>query len=191
MSSGGGHTKKTVVHIISYTVPAAMVWGLLGLAVSQFRELMPAVLTGAVIYGIIFGLSEIAALPVRVPSLPWQVPSHWVRGRSDFTGEIIWGIWLGPGLVTRNPYAGMWLLPILLVLGNYSLLDTIVVGSLVGVAHGCGRALGVRDNCRQLGKKAALLDLMAAQWRWRLIDGMLLSTVVGAIVGGVLARMSM
>ncbi len=64
----------------------------------------------------IFGLCEVLRIPFRQLGLSWQVPGSWVTGRTAVTQTIIWGACLGPGLMTKNPYAGTWMLPLLLVL---------------------------------------------------------------------------
>jgi len=95
---------------------------------------------------------------------------------------LIWGTTLGPGLVTRNPYAGIWLLPLLIAL-NQSLLIAMVVGIAAGIAHGGARVLGVLSNRRSMDmdEEYAHLKILGAQFRWQYIDGLALLVAAGAL----------
>ncbi len=63
------------------------------------------------------GRKLILAVPRRrrLPGSNWAVPSRWIAGRGNLGRTLIWGLTLGPGLMTRNSYAGMLLLPVLLL----------------------------------------------------------------------------
>lgn len=114
-------------------------------------------------------------------SLAWQVPSHWIKGRPPIVQTLIWGTSLGPGLVTRNPYAGIWLLPFLIVLDRSPLM-TLVVGIAVGAAHGGARAIGVLRNRSCMSTDVdAYLKIMGAQQRWQYLDGLALLLAAGAL----------
>jgi hypothetical protein len=103
-------------------------------------------------------------------------------------GTIVWAGLLGPGLVTRNPYAGMWLLPLLIPLQS-SLRLAAIVGAAVGIAHGGTRGVGVLANRRNLTSAGiGILDLARSQLRWRLADGLAL-ILIGGLVAVRLARM--
>lgn len=94
---------------------------------------------------------------------------------------LTWGTALGPGLVTKNPYAGMWLLPFLVAL-NHSLLMTIVVSMVVGATHGGARALGVLRNQRCIVMdESAHIRILGAVSRWQYIDGLALLLGAGAL----------
>jgi len=99
-----------------------------------------------------------------------------------------WGTTLGPGLVTRNPYAGMWLLPLLLAL-NHGLLTAVVVGMAVGTVHGGARVLGVLSNRKQLDGDMEYIHLriLGAQLRWQYFDGLTLLLAAGALAAYVLS----
>lgn len=56
------------------------------------------------------------------------------------------------GLITRNPYAGMWLLPFLLAL-SHPLLTTIFLGAAIGTIHGAARAGGTHSYWRSAAGK--------------------------------------
>ena len=159
----------------AYIFPAALVWG--GLAalfwlLGHVPLLVPLL---ALAYTLWFGAHEALGLPQQVPSLAWQMPSGWINRRSPILQALTWGTMLGPGLVTRNPYAGMWLLPLLLAL-NTNLLMAILVGLAIGAAHGGARALGVLSNREQMDDDMdyAYLSILGAQLRWLYLDGLLL-----------------
>lgn len=141
--------------------------------------LIPALALG---YALWYGTREALALPRRVPGLAWQVPSGWINRRPAMIQTLTWGTALGPGLVTRNPYAGMWLLLLLLGL-NRSLLVTVVVGIVIGAAHGGARALGILSNRKQMDSdmEYAHLKILGAQLHWAYIDGLALMLAAGAL----------
>ncbi len=131
-------------------------------------------------YALAFGIAETFGLPLRAPSLAWQVPAQWVKGRSPMVQTATWGAFLGPGLVTRNPYASMWLLPLLIAL-HHNPLTAMVIGMAVGVVHGGARALGVLSNRRRMATNCSHLMIMGAQVRWKYIDGLALLLAAGAL----------
>lgn len=137
-------------------------------------------------YAFVFGIFETFGIPFRVPGLTWQVPSRWVKGRSKVVKTLIWGIVLGPGLVTNNPYAGIWLLPFLVAL-NHSLLPAVVVSTAVGFAHGIGRAAGVLSNRRYMSMNCGDLLIMGKQIRWQFMDGLVLLLAAGLLTSHVLS----
>jgi len=101
-----------------------------------------------------------------------------------------WGALLGPGLVTRNPYAGMWLVLLLIAL-NHSLFTVLVLGMAVGIAHGGARALGVLSNRRHLDTNCTHLLILGAQMYWRFIDGLALLLAAGALAAYILSLLVM
>ena len=100
-------------------------------------------------------------LPLRSFDSKWQVPSSWVKG-SVIKRSLLWGTILGPGLITRNPYAGIWLLPLLIVLARNPLV-MVLVGIGIGAAHGIARALGVLRNRKHLESSCDAMFLLGAQ----------------------------
>jgi len=101
---------------------------------------------------------------------------------------LTWGITLGPGLVTKNQYAGIWLLPLLVAL-NHSLFMTMTIGIAVGVAHGGARVLGVLSNRRYMDIEYAHLRILGAQFRWLYMDGLALLLAAGALAAYILSLM--
>ena len=180
-SSGRGYWFKIVLYLAAYVVPAAIVWGLLGLALGWFHAMALVLPLLGLGYALWFGIVETLHLPVSPPELAWQVPSSWIRGRRFVVQTLTWGTLLGPGLLTRNPYAGMWLLPLLLGL-HRSLLPAVTLGIGIGAAHGIARALGVLSNrtCMEADGDAHL-RIMAAQSRWQYVDGLFLLLAAGAL----------
>ncbi len=103
---------------------------------------------------------------------------------------VTWGALLGPGLLIRNPYAGMWLLPLLIAL-NHNLLTALVIGMIVGVAHGGARALGILSNRRQMDMNYSHLMILGAQLRWKYRDGLALLLVAGVLAAYTLALLGL
>jgi hypothetical protein len=137
------------------------------------------VLVVAIAYAARYGLAEALRLRVAPPGLSWQVPSAWVRGRSPAVQLAVWGALLGPGIATRNLFAGMWLVPLALALVDGT-GQGLLVGALAGFAHGAGRAWGILQNVR-MADGCATPAMVAAPYRWRLIDGLALLAAAGLL----------
>lgn len=172
-------------YAMAYIIPAVVVWSILAIVVHPLTHVPQAMLLVAWMYAFVFGLLEALALPFRPVSLAWQVPAQWLQGRSALAQTLIWGIALGPGLVTRNPYASIWLLPVLLTL-NHNFLTNVGIGVVIGIAHGGARAFGVLSTRRNLD--ACGLRILA-QWHWRVTDGLLLLFGAGSFTAAVLTML--
>jgi hypothetical protein len=115
-------------------LPAGVVWWIIGI-ISWFFSNVPVLIEIlALLYALFFGGLETLGLTFRAPSLAWQVPAHWIKGKSISIQAIIWGALLGPGLVTRNPYAGIWILPLLLALHQVVVQDSSKADLALSVA---------------------------------------------------------
>jgi len=177
---------KITLYIVVYMIPAALVWGAISIIVSRFLGVVPVLmLLLAWIYALSFGLIETLGLPLQSPSLAWQVPAHWLEKRSPAEQAILWGALLGPGLVTRNPYAGIWLLFLLPAL-NHGLLTIALVGIGIGMAHGTARALGILWNRKQVNRMCTYASIIGAQLRWKYINGIALLIGAGMFMTSVL-----
>jgi hypothetical protein len=163
---------------LAHAVPAIVVWGALGAALGALGT-SRAVKVVAVTYALVYGISETLRFPIRSPSLRWQVPSTWVRHRSSRVRVLVWGAALGPGLLTRNPYAGMWLVPLALALVG-DVRTGLACGAAAGAAHGVARAFGLRSNIRS-DRGRTDFALVADQLRWKLVDGLALLVAAGII----------
>jgi hypothetical protein len=181
LSSGRGYGLRILLYIAAYTVPAAIVWGLFAF-IFRFLAAIPLLLPLlAFAYALWFGLNELLEFSHIRLSLAWQVPSSWVKHRPAPVQTLIWGTALGPGLITRNPYAGIWLLPFLIVLGRAPAM-ALIVGLIVGAIHGAARAIGVlRNRSCMRGNVDAYLQIMARQQRWQYLDGLALLLAAGAL----------
>lgn len=81
------------------------------------------------------------------------MPARWLHRRNHVARWLVWGVALGPGFVTRNPYAGFWLLiPIGGVSGHWML------PAIIGAAHGAARAVGIMRNMRMSVDGASVGD---------------------------------
>jgi hypothetical protein len=134
----------------------------------------------AAVYGCAYGVAEVCGLRwPRAPGRRWQVPQDLLIGASGTRRLLVWGAILGPGFLTRNPYAGFGML-VLLAASAGSLPATIVVAAVIGAAHAGGRAVALlRDSATpQLEPFALLLRSL----RWRTLDGIALLAVAGAAI---------
>lgn len=178
-SGRGRFTTRTFV-ALAFVVPGALVWGVVGAVLGELGVPSGARVVAAV-YGFLYGAVETLSLPVPVPGSRWQVPSHWVRGRSPRAGVAIWGAVLGPGLWTRNPYAGMWMVPLALAASGDAAVGALA-GAAAGAAHGAARAAGVVAESNRAGASRVPERLIARQYRWRYADGALLLFAAGFFV---------
>jgi hypothetical protein len=158
-------------------VPAAAAWALLGLLL-HLLPLRTAALVLIAVYGISYGLLESTgrARP-SPPGSGWQVPSAWVRGVSPSRRMWVWGALLGPGLATRNPYAGFGML-VLATAAVGSLRDSVLVAVAIGIAHAAGRAAGLLRDVRVIGT-GDYMQLVVATMYWRVFDGYALLVIGG------------
>jgi hypothetical protein len=160
-------------------VPGAAAWALLGLVLGALPVANAAVVAAAV-YGCGYGTAEVFGL--RRPAPPgrrWQVPQDLLIGSSGARRLVVWGTILGPGFLTRNPYAGFGML-VLLTASAGSLPAAIVIAAIIGMAHGAGRAVALlRDSATVPLEPFALL---LRSLRWRALDGIALLVVAGAAI---------
>lgn len=171
---------------MAYIIPAVLAWGVLALVLYPLNALVSIGIFGGWLYAVTFGLMETLAIPFRTLGSSWQVPARWLQGRSPFVQMLVWGSTLGPGFMTRNPYAGIWLLPLLLIL-HANIWLNIEVGIVIGMIHGGSRAVGILVARRRLNTCGSSMLLHLAQWRWRLADGLLLLFIAGCIASLLLA----
>jgi len=179
--------------LAAYALPAAAVWAVLGLALTVL-PIGTAALLAAVLYGCVYGAAEFFGLSrPRAPGRTWQVPQGFMIGASSRRRTLVWGSILGPGFLTRNPYAGFGILPLLVAGagplmggGTSRLASGLIVAAIVGTAHGGGRALALlRDVSRPLDDPFALL---LRSLRWRALDGLALLAIAGAATVTVAGR---
>jgi hypothetical protein len=169
-----GRVGRGAVSLVTYGIAGAAVWAALGATLGAVHAPALARMWGGV-YALCFGTIEALALPFRAPSSTWQVPASWVAGRGWVGRQLVWGATLGPGLLTRNPFAGIWLAAVLLV-GAPGPVTGALIGALAGGLHGVCRATGVLAGSRT---RTDPIGLALHQFRWRRIDGLLL-LLIGA-----------
>lgn len=172
--------------LAAYAVPAVAVWAGLGAGLGALPLARPALLL-AVLYAAAYGLAEATGwLGLRAPGTRWQVPQTMVAGRPPWRRLLVWGSILGPGFATRNPYAGFGLLPIAVAAAGGSRAAALA-GAVVGLAHGCGRALTLlRDAHPDRAARQDPMRLVLASMRWRTADGLALLALAGAAAAALL-----
>ncbi|HEY2287910.1 MAG TPA: hypothetical protein VGH88_19385 [Streptosporangiaceae bacterium] len=168
--------------ITAYAVPAVAVWTVLGLILGALPVARPAVLLTAG-YAACYGLIEVTdrlggRFRLPPPGTRWQVPQEMVRGVPRGRRLLVWGSILGPGFMTRNPYAGFGLLPIAVATAGSPRLAALL-GAATGLAHGTSRALALLRDARP--RRAALdpMRLVLTSMRWRTLDGLVLLVISG------------
>ena len=170
----------TVGVIAVFGAAGAVVWAGLGAALGPVPNGWAALAVAAG-YALLYGIAETARYPLRRVGLRAQVPSSWIRGRRPAVQVAIWGALLGPGLVTHNPYAGMWIVPFMLAL-TQNTRTGLAAGAAAGLAHGVTRAAGVLRVMPRLSAWEHPAPLVLAQMRWRAVDGAALALLGGMLV---------
>jgi hypothetical protein len=134
-------------------------------------------------YGMTYGVIEWLRIPgVAVPGRNWQVPQTFVtRVRGARALVIMWGVFLGSGFLTRNPYAGFGFL-VLAVATPGSVRKGILVGMAVGLGHGIARGAALVRDARG-GPNADYMDAVRAGLHWRAADGLILLVASGLAAG--------
>jgi hypothetical protein len=155
-----------------------------------------AAVVAAAIYGCGYGVTEVFGLRWPAPGRSWQVPQGLLIGAGG-SRLLVWGTILGPGFLTRNPYAGFGML-VLLAASVGRLPAAIVVAAVIGAAHAGGRAVSLlRDSAaaqhetaqhetarhETARRETALRDpfaLLLRSLRWRALDGIGMLVIAGA-----------
>ena len=171
--------------LVSYALPAAAVWALLGLVLGAL-PVAPAAIVAAALYGCGYGVVEASGMArPAAPGRRWQVPQDLLLGQTGGRRVVLWGAILGPGLLTRNPYASFGMLVVLAATVG-SLPAGVWVAALIGAAHASGRAFAVlRDSARSQDEGSAHAEpfaLVLRSLRWRVLDGLALLAVAGAAI---------
>jgi hypothetical protein len=165
-----------------YALAGAICWGLLGTVLGA----LPLQLAGLIVvvaYGAYFGTVEaLGRRGVPPPGSRWQVPQGFVRNASRRRKLVIWGGILGPGFLTRNPYAGFGMLVALAAVAGSPWLGLIVAGT-IGACHGTGRALAMQRDARQ-ASGLEYLSSVAKSLYWRHCDGLALAAIAAAMLAG-------
>jgi hypothetical protein len=196
--------------IAAYTVPSVLVWMLIGVVLTSL-PLAVFGLAGVIGYGCYYGLIELTgARGLLAPGRRWQVPQTMLINASPRRRVLVWGAILGPGLVTRNPYAGFGLLPFALAAmrpagpGRTGLvLAGLALGAAIGVAHGGARAIALLRDVRELRGETSVagvplaaaatgatdqLELLLKTIYWRRLDGVALLAVAAIAIAALSVR---
>ncbi len=169
-------------------VPAIAVWAAIGLVLTVL-PVAAAARVGVVLYGCGYGAIEaLGATRPRAPGRNWQVPQDLMIGASARRRVLIWGSILGPGFLTRNPYAGFGMLPLLAgAATGRSLVTGAAVAAIVGATHACGRGVALlRDVAAPPPPPVAVL---LRSLRWRRLDGVVLLAISGVAIATTAVRL--
>jgi hypothetical protein len=134
-------------------------------------------LTYAVCYGVI-EVAEKRGIPA--PGTGWQVPQTFVVSQSSRRKVFTWGVLLGPGFATRNPYAGFGLLP-LAVATPHDVVLGVVLAAGIGALHGTARGLVLLRDARR-NEEADYMHTVLRSMYWRIFDGLALLTIASMVL---------
>lgn len=176
--------------ITAYAVPAVAAWTALGVILGALPLARPA-LVAAAGYAAGYGVIEVTdrlggRLRLPPPGTRWQVPQAMVIGVSRWRRMLVWGSILGPGFLTRNPYAGFGLLPIAVATAG-GVRSAALLGAAIGLAHAAGRALALLRDAREAMAGDHLRMILKSLY-WRTFDGFALLVVSGAAAVACLYR---
>jgi hypothetical protein len=194
-----GRPSTRCLVLTAYALPAVAAWLLLGAILAAtpltWTGLTWIGLIGAVGYGAYYGLTELTGVRgLMAPGRRWQVPQTMMIDASPRRRVLVWGAILGPGFVTRNPYAGFGMLPLALaatrLAGPWAVL---ALAAVIGLAHGVARATALLRDVSDLhagppasgaaasgaaaSGAAAQLDLLLKTVYARRLDGAVLLAV--------------
>ncbi len=184
-------------------MPGAAAWALLGLVLGALPVAHAAVVA-AVVYGCGYGVAEVCGLRWPAPGRSWQVPQDLLIGAGGSRRLLVWGTALGPGFLTRNPYAGFGML-VLLAAAVGRLPAAIVVAAAIGAAHAGGRAVSLLRDSATAQRETAQHEtaqhetaqhetaqhetaqheafaLLLRSLRWRALDGIAMLVIAGAAI---------
>lgn len=164
---------------LSFAIPAFIVWGLVSTVLHFAADSigLRVVIAGV---AVIVGSLEAAGRRVAIFSSGWQVPSTWIHNKAYWLRCLIWGAFLGPGFLTRNPLAGTWVLTASLIPLTHAFgMPAFLIGGIIGVAQSSGRVVGITRQIRYRGIDH--LKGIIREMRARRIDGLLL-VLLGAVL---------
>jgi hypothetical protein len=172
--------------VTAYALPAVVLWAVLGICLGALPLTGPALVLAA-IYAACYGLTEVTGkLSFRPPGRKWQVPQTMVMGVSDRRRILVWGSILGPGFLTRNPYAGFGLLPIAVATAD-GVRAAVILAAAIGLAHGSGRALALLRDARPAAASDPMRLLLVSMY-WRTLDGCVLLVIAGVAIAACASR---
>jgi hypothetical protein len=170
--------------LAAYAVPAVVAWTALGAVLGALPLARPA-LAATAGYAACYGMIEVTdrlggRLRLPPPGTRWQVPQEMVKGVSRWRRIGVWGSILGPGFLTRNPYAGFGLLPVAVATAG-GVRAAALLAAAIGLAHATGRALALLRDARPRPAAAPPdpMRLVLTSLRWRTLDGVVLLAIAG------------
>jgi hypothetical protein len=173
--------------ITAYALPAVVAWAVLGGCLGALPLTGPALVLTA-IYAACYGLTEVTGKPsLRPPGRKWQVPQTMVMGVSDRRRILVWGSILGPGFLTRNPYAGFGLLPIAVATAS-GVRAAVILAAAIGLAHGSGRALALLRDARPAAPSDPMRLVLVSMY-WRTFDGCVLLVIASVAIAACASRL--
>lgn len=178
LPSGRGRSLAALGSVLAFVLPAVVSWAFIGFLIQFAPTMQRVLLVSALGYGLAYGTVEALGIWRPSPGLQWQVPARWLRRRSQGIRWVVWGLTLGPGFLTRNPYASFWLL---IPLG--SLYGHWLLWTAMGATHGAARAIGIVHNMRCSAHGASVSD-WARMPALRKLDGLATLSCVGILAVG-------
>jgi len=172
--------------VAAYAVPAVLAWALAG-GLLGLLPLAPVCLGLAILYGLYYGITEVRGMRgLPAPGRRWQVPQTMMIDASPSRRVVVWGSVLGPGFLTRNPYAGFGMLPLVVAItGLAGPWAAVALGACAGLAHGGARAVALLGDLRVTAPAvagvpsapSAQLDLLLKAVYARRLDGAVLLVI--------------
>lgn len=178
-----GRIKRYISVISAYLLPAVVIWATFGLIVNAL-PIRSGALAIVAAYCFLYGSAEFIGKTLRSPGRRWQVPQNLVIDTSWRRRLLVWGAILGPGFMTRNPYAGFGA-SVLVVATAGGITRGVIMAGATGAAHSTARALAMLRDAKRPTAGYLESAIRAAQWKRR--DGLALLTLA-AMAAVILAR---
>ena len=175
--------------ITAYALPAVLAWAALGICLGALPLARPRCVAAALCRRLRPDRGRPAGAGPRRRGTRWQVPQAMVTSASRRRRLLVWGSILGPGFLTRNPYAGFFLLPILVAAAG-PVRSAALLAAAIGLAHGTGRALALLRDARPGAAAADPMRLVLTSMHWRRLDGITLLVIAAAAAAACASRFS-
>ena len=172
-----GQAPYLALYLLAFSVPAAVVWVAVAIGMSVLAGIWWVLALMTLAYSLFYGVIAIRGDAFMPPQFRWQVPARWIASSGLARRIVIWGSMLGPGFMTRNPYAGFWVLLLPLAAGQ-----SLTVAACLGATHGAARGLGILSNVwrdRFMSNQSSWFEMPT----WQRRDAHLLILLSGYLIG--------
>src|SRR5919106_825713 len=186
---GARWAKVIALHVVGATASAALLGAALGAAGAALGA--PWGVLGAamvVIVAGVYGLRELARLPVPIPELRRQVPEWWRSAFSPGTAGALYGVGLGVGFATHLRHGTLTAVAAASVAWGDPAIAAVVMGTFGLARSAAVAAAWVAAGDRDVDALTEALERLALRPGARILNGVSLAAV--AVFGALAATSS-